>query len=266
MRRGLRTRPASTRATLAADPLEQFGRWFADAAAAGLAEPNAMVLATVGADGTPAARTVLLKGYDGRGLRFFTNLGSAKAAELAANPRAALVFPWHPLERQVRVTGAVERLAGDAVDAYFATRPRGVAARRLGQPAVAGGRRRGPSSTRRWPAAEARFPGEVPPPPGWGGYRVVPRRLEFWAGRSGRLHDRLRYRRTGRTGWRARPRRLPGLTRAAWHPWKPGPGHAATRGPRVEGTCPPQARGSGDCLGFAGHGAGDPTASVLPWR
>ena len=101
-----------------------FGRWFADVAAAGVVEPNAMVLATVGVDGAPAARTVLLKGYDGRGLRFFTNLGSAKAADLAANPRAALVFPWHPMARQVRVTGSVVGLGRDEVEAYFATRPR----------------------------------------------------------------------------------------------------------------------------------------------
>ena len=187
---------------LGPDPVVAFGRWFADAAAAGVAEPNAMVLATAGADGTPAARTVLLKGYDGRGLRFFTNLGSAKAADLAANPRAALVFPWHQIGRQVRVTGAVVGLGRDEVEAYFATRPRDaqVGAWASPQSQVVASRAELDAALAE---VEGRFPTEVPAPPGWGGFRVVPEVWEFWAGRTGRLHDRLRYRRTGGSGEQA---------------------------------------------------------------
>ena len=187
---------------LGPDPVVAFGRWFADAAAAGVAEPNAMVLATAGADGTPTARTVLLKGYDGRGLRFFTNLGSAKAADLAANPRAALVFPWHQIGRQVRVTGAVVGLGRDEVEAYFATRPRDaqVGAWASPQSQVVASRAELDATLAE---VEARFPAAVPAPPGWGGFRVVPELWEFWAGRTGRLHDRLRYRRTGGSGEQA---------------------------------------------------------------
>jgi pyridoxamine 5'-phosphate oxidase len=174
------------------DPLALFTVWFAEVTAAGVAEPNAMVLATVGADGWPAARTVLLKGYDAKGLRFYTNTASAKATELAANPRAALVFPWHPVQRQVRVTGTVERLPDDIVAAYFATRPRDsqLGAWASPQSAVVASRA---ELDERLAEVAARFPAEVPVPPHWGGYRVVPAGWEFWVGRAGRLHDRLRY-------------------------------------------------------------------------
>jgi pyridoxamine 5'-phosphate oxidase len=184
---------------LGPDPVVAFGRWFADAAAAGVAEPNAMILATADASGAPSARTVLLKGYDGRGLRFFTNLGSAKAAELAVNPRAALVFPWHAVSRQVRVVGTVVGVDRDEVEAYFASRPRDA---QLG--AWASAQSTVVPSRAALDAAlsevAARFPADVPTPPGWGGYRVVPQTWEFWAGRAGRLHDRLRYRRAEQ-GW-----------------------------------------------------------------
>ena len=180
---------------LGPDPLAAFEHWLADVVRAGLPEPTAMVLATVDATGAPAARTVLLKGYDERGLRFFTNLGSAKAADLAAHPRAALVFPWHSIHRQVRASGAVVQLDRDEVAAYFATRPRDsqLGAWASAQSEVVASRAALDSS---YAEVVDRFPGEVPAPPFWGGYRVVPDTWEFWVGRAGRLHDRMRYRRT----------------------------------------------------------------------
>jgi len=182
------------------DPLDLFARWFAEVASGGtdgtggVAEPNAVVVATVTPDGWPAARTVLLKGYDAEGLRFFTNTESAKADQLVATPRAALVFPWHQVHRQVRVTGTVRRLPDDVVAAYFATRPRDsqLGAWASPQSSVVGSRA---ELAARLADVAARFPeGEpVPVPPHWGGYLVVPVEWEFWVGRSGRLHDRLRY-------------------------------------------------------------------------
>ena len=192
--------PALRRADLDPDPIIQFERWFEVAAeAAPLAE--AMTLATVDGDGAPDARMVLLKGVDQRGFRFFSNFESAKAEQLAATPRAALVFYWRELDRQVRVRGAVERLAAEESDEYFATRARGsqlgawaspqsraIASRELLEGELA--------------AAEARFvDGEVPRPPDWGGYLLEPRAIEFWQGRSDRLHDRFRYSRAAQ-GWR----------------------------------------------------------------
>jgi pyridoxamine 5'-phosphate oxidase len=182
--------------SVAADPLEQFARWMQDAIAAGLPEPNAMVLATATLAGVPSARTVLLKGVDERGFTFFTNTESRKGGELAANPSAALVFPWHALERQVRVTGPVSEVDRAEAAAYFASRPHGS---RLGawaspQSQVIGARAdldaRLSELVERWPDGV-----DVPLPDFWGGYRVEPEEIEFWAGREDRLHDRLRFRR-----------------------------------------------------------------------
>ncbi|MFH1498840.1 MAG: pyridoxamine 5'-phosphate oxidase [Verrucomicrobiota bacterium] len=186
---------------LAKDPFRQFERWFQEAEAAKLNEPNAMVLSTCTADGRPSSRVVLLKGLDGRGFTFFTNYDSRKARELAANPHASLTFPWVPMERQVIVEGRVAKITREESDAYFHSRPQGsqLGAWASPQSSVVAGRAALEDALK---ACEQKYAGQVVPlPPNWGGYRVIPDRVEFWQGRRNRLHDRLRYRRGEDGSW-----------------------------------------------------------------
>src|SRR4051812_35702515 len=185
------------------DPLATVRAWIDEGATAGVDEPTAAALATADASGRPSLRFVLLRGIDERGARFYTNYESRKAGELAANPRAALAFYWHPLHRQVRLEGSVERLAPEESDAYFASRGRDS---RIGAWASAQSRELASRDEldARVAQVEARFAGaDVPRPEFWGGYLLSPEVVEFWIGRSSRLHDREQWRRTPE-GWSAR--------------------------------------------------------------
>jgi pyridoxamine 5'-phosphate oxidase len=187
--------------SVASDPLVEFARWFEEAVKAEARDPNAMTLATASPDGVPSARIVLLKGFDERGFVFFTDYRSRKGTELAANPRAALVFYWPELERQVRISGVTSETGRQESEAYFRTRPRGS---RIGawishQSQVIASRQQLESQIA---DVERRYPGDdVPLPPYWGGFRLRPESIEFWQGRTNRLHDRIRYLREGER-WR----------------------------------------------------------------
>ncbi|MEU2059659.1 pyridoxamine 5'-phosphate oxidase [Streptomyces sp. NPDC013455] len=183
---------------LALHPMDQFARWFEDAARAALHgtlyEPNAMVVSTADATGRPSSRTVLMKQFDTDGFVFYTNYGSRKARDLAENPHVSLLFPWHPLARQVIVTGTARRTGRDETAAYFRTRPHGsqLGAWASAQSTVIASRSEVDAA---YAELEARYPEDeqVPVPPHWGGFRVAPETIEFWQGRRNRLHDRLRY-------------------------------------------------------------------------
>ncbi|MEO6002821.1 MAG: pyridoxamine 5'-phosphate oxidase [Opitutus sp.] len=185
---------------LARDPFRQFDKWFQEAEAAKIPEPNAMTLATT-RDGRPSARTVLLKGVDGRGFVFYTNYESRKGRELDATPRAALLFPWVALERQVIIEGTVTKVTREEAEAYFHSRP---LLSQLGawvsqQSSIISGRKVLEDTMKE---LEKKYAGTVVPlPPHWGGYRVAPETVEFWQGRRSRLHDRLRFRRGDDGGW-----------------------------------------------------------------
>ncbi len=200
MRRDYTERGPLLEGDLAAGWPAQFAAWFAEAAAYGLPEPNAMIVATADRDGHPSARTVLLKGYDERGFVFYTNYLSRKGRELQANPYASLVFPWFPMQRQVLVAGAVERVSRAETEAYFATRPRGSQLGAWASPQSEVVPDRAAVEAGLAAATERFGDGPIPAPPHWGGLRVIPETVEFWQGRSSRLHDRLRYRAIA-TGW-----------------------------------------------------------------
>lgn len=186
-------------ASVSTDPVAMFAEWMHAAVEAEIEEANGMALATASKDGVPSVRIVLLRGFDQRGFAFYTNYESAKGQELLENPQAAATFWWRPLDRQVRVAGRVEKVARAESDAYFHSRPRGhqLSAWASPQSRVVKGRE---ELQARSSEVETLFPGEVPLPDFWGGYRLIPNRIEFWQGRENRLHDRFLFERQ-QSGW-----------------------------------------------------------------
>lgn len=187
---------------IAEDPVEQFSSWWQDAVKSEIFEVNAMTLSTATRDGKPSARIVLLKGFDEKGFVFFTNYGSEKGQQLAENPHAALTFFWKEIERQVRIEGTVEKVDATESDAYFASRPEGsrIGAWASPQSKVIESRSILDDNVTYY---TKEFQNSIPRPPHWGGYRVMPLKIEFWQGRSNRLHDRIQYTKTAEGSWKA---------------------------------------------------------------
>jgi pyridoxamine 5'-phosphate oxidase len=187
---------------IAASPIEQFTRWWDDALKSELFEVNAMTLATSTRDGKPSARIVLLKGFDENGFVFYTNYESHKGKELEENPNVALVFFWKEIERQIRIEGTVEKVSATESDAYFSSRPKGsrIGAWASPQSSIIENRNILEQSALQY---ESKFENSIPRPPHWGGYRVMPVKIEFWQGRSNRLHDRIQYTKTPGGSWKA---------------------------------------------------------------
>jgi pyridoxamine 5'-phosphate oxidase len=203
LRKGIKAVRGLHESELAADPIDQFTRWFDEAKKTDIEYPNAMAAATCAPDGQPAVRMVLLKDYDPRGFTFFTNYESRKGNELTANPQIALLFYWEPFERQIRIEGTVEKISAAESYAYYKTRHRGsrIGAWASAQSAMIENREELEAQVKKY-EAQFKEDEDVPLPPYWGGYRCVPRSFEFWQGRVNRLHDRLVYQRQDDDTWK----------------------------------------------------------------